>query len=85
MIAKAFDWLDARTGIKQWAQAKKAQAVPAHSFFFCFGGISLLIIILQVLTGIFLLFYYTPDPKQALYSLDFLSKAVIAKDDCYDD
>ncbi len=76
MIAKIYDWLDARTGVRQWARAKKAQAVPAHSFFFCFGGISLLIIILQVLTGIFLLFFYTPDPKEALNSLDYLSNEV---------
>lgn len=76
MTAKIYDWLDARTGIKQWAEAKKAQAVPAHSFFFCFGGISLLIIILQVITGIIMLFFYTPDPKEALNSIDYMSNEI---------
>ena len=51
MMAKFSDWLDARSGLRTWLRAKKAQAVPAHSFFFCFGGISLLIIILQVVGG----------------------------------
>ena len=50
--------------------------MPAHSFFFCFGGISLLIIILQVITGIFMLFFYTPDPKEALNSIDIMSNEV---------
>ncbi len=76
MMARVYDWLDARTGICQWVQSKKNQAVPAHSFFFCFGGISLLIIILQVMTGIFLLFFYTPDPTKALSSLDYISNEV---------
>ena len=76
MIAKVSDWLDARTGIKQWWNAKRAQAVPGHSFFFCFGGISLLIIILQVISGVFMLFFYTPDPKEALNSLDLMSNEV---------
>jgi len=76
MIAKIYDWLDTRTGLKQWAEAKKAQAVPAHSFFFCFGGISLLIIMLQVITGVFMLFFYLPDPKEALNSIDLMSNEV---------
>ncbi|MCP4326928.1 MAG: cytochrome b6 [Alphaproteobacteria bacterium] len=76
MMARVYDWLDARTGIKQWAETKKVQAVPSHSFFFCFGGISLLIIMLQVITGIFMLFFYTPDPKEALNSLDYMSNEV---------
>ena len=76
MMAKFSDWLDARSGLRTWLRAKKAQAVPAHSFFFCFGGISLLIIILQVVGGIFMLFYYTPDPKEALNSIDYMSNEV---------
>ncbi len=76
MTAKGSGWLDARTGIKQWWEAKRAQAVPAHSLFFCFGGISLLIIILQLITGVFMLFFYTPDPKEALNSLDLMSNEV---------
>ena len=76
MMAKVYDWLDARTGLVQWVNAKKAQAVPAHSFFYCFGGISLLIILLQVITGTFMLFFYTPDPKEALNSIDAMSNEV---------
>ena len=73
MISRVYDWLDERTGIKETVRQKKAQAVPGHVFMYCFGGISLFIIILQVLTGIFMLFYYTPHPELALKSIELMS------------
>ena len=76
MISKAYDWLDERTGIKEAVRRKKAQAVPSHFYFYCFGGISLFIIILQVLTGGFMLFYYTPHPELALKSIEHMSNEV---------
>jgi menaquinol-cytochrome c reductase cytochrome b subunit len=76
MISRVGGWLDARTGIKEWARTKKAQAVPSHTFFYCFGGISLFIIFLQVITGIFMLFFYTPNTQEALSSIDYMSNEV---------
>jgi len=76
MIAKAYDWLDERTGIKERLRQKKGQAVPGHVYFYCFGGISLFIILLQVLTGVFMLFFYTPEPELALKSIEYMSNEV---------
>ena len=76
MISRVGDWLDTRTGIKEWARNKKAQAVPSHVFFYCFGGISLFIILLQVFTGIFMLFFYTPNTLEALKSIETMSNDV---------
>lgn len=76
MISRVADWLDARTGFRERIRAKKAQAVPSHSFFYCFGGISLFIIILQVLTGIFMLFFYTPNTLEALKSIEYMSNEI---------
>lgn len=73
MIARVYDWLDERTGIKDRIRRKKAQAVPGHVYFYCFGGISLFIIALQVMTGIFMTFYYTPHPEMALNSINQMS------------
>ncbi len=76
MISRVGDWLDTRTGIKEWVRKKKAQAVPSHVFFYCFGGISLFIIFLQVFTGIFMLFFYTPNTLEALKSIEVMSNEV---------
>jgi len=76
MISRVGDWLDTRTGIKEWVRTKKAQAVPSHVFFYCFGGISLFIILLQVATGIFMLFFYTPNTQEALTSIEYMSNEV---------
>ena len=76
MISRVYDWLDERTGIKEAVRRKKAQAVPGHFYFYCFGGISLFIIILQVLTGFFMIFFYTPHPELALKSIEYMSNEV---------
>lgn len=73
MIAKIYDWLDERAGIKEKIRAKKAQAVPGHMYFYCFGGVSLFIIFLQVVTGIYMLFFYVPHPELALKSIEQMS------------
>ena len=62
---------------KEQIRLKKRQAVPSHvNFFYCFGGLSFVLIILQVVTGAFMLFYYTPEPAKALYSIEQMSNEV---------
>ncbi|MEO5330984.1 MAG: cytochrome b N-terminal domain-containing protein [Magnetococcus sp. YQC-5] len=79
MMAHSFvKWLDARTGLLTTLNQKKAQAVPAHmSFFYCFGGISLLIILMQLVTGIYMTFYYAPHPHEALRSIEAMSNGSV--------
>lgn len=63
--------------IRNKVRLKKGQAVPAHvNFFYCFGGISLFLIILQLFSGVFMLFFYTPEPEKALLSIAHLSNEV---------
>jgi quinol-cytochrome oxidoreductase complex cytochrome b subunit len=63
--------------LKEQIRLKKAQAVPSHvNFFYCFGGLSFALIILQVVTGVFMLFYYAPEPDKALYSIERMSNEV---------
>jgi len=65
------------TWLQERIRLKKAQAVPAHmNFFRCFGGLSFFLILLQLFTGIFVLFFYTPEPEKALESINYMSNEV---------
>lgn len=70
-------WLDERTGLKRYWANKKGLLIPDHvNFFYCFGGISLSIIILQLLTGLFITFFYVPKPEDAFNSILRMSNQV---------
>lgn len=63
--------------IQNKIRLKKGQAVPSHvNFFYCFGGVSLFIILLQLFSGIFMLFFYSPEPEKAYLSIQHLSNEV---------
>ena len=66
-MSKVIEWVDSRTGISELLDdevfSKKAPRLAKwYEFFGCFGGMSLILFIVQVLTGTFLLIYYTPSP-----------------------
>ncbi|MCF6158293.1 MAG: hypothetical protein E3K32_06930 [wastewater metagenome] len=46
------------------------------SWFGCMGGLSLLAFIIQLSTGIFLMFYFIPTTKDALTSIQYVSHSV---------
>ena len=63
--------------IKEQVRLKKGKPIPAHvNFFYCFGGISLFLILIQLVSGVFMLFFYTPEPENALLSIAHLSNEV---------
>src|SRR5688500_45246 len=67
-------WLDERLGINTlWDLARKKE-VPhhRHSVWYYFGGMSLFLFIVQVVTGILLLLYYRPDAENAYESVQFI-------------
>lgn len=69
--AKVSEW------IRNRIRLKKGQAVPSHvNFFYCFGGISLFLILLQLASGVFMLFFYTPEPTKAFLSVANISNEV---------
>lgn len=70
-------WLDERAGLKRYWTNKRGLLIPDHvNFFYCFGGISLSIIILQLLTGLFITFFYVPKPEDAFNSILRMSNQV---------
>jgi len=57
------NWLDDRFPFTKAVDEAMYQRVPnyANAFYYCFGGMVFILIALQLLTGIFLAFYYVPD------------------------
>jgi len=76
------DWLDARFPFTETVDESMTQRVPnyANAFYYCFGGMVFILIVLQIVTGIFLAFYYVPDgagnPAPAYTSVNFIMNHV---------
>ncbi len=76
---KVFDWLDERLSLSELGALASHKTVPQHaqSFWYYWGGISLFLFIVQLLTGILLLVYFRPGKesydsvRQITYDIDF--------------
>ncbi len=57
------DWLDQRFPFTQSVDEALYQRVPnfANAFYYCFGGMVFVLIVLQLVTGVLLAIYYVPD------------------------
>jgi len=70
----AFLWLDERLGLSTIIGLAKKKEVPLHrhSVWYYFGGMSLFLFSVQVVTGILLLLYYRPSSEGAFESVQFI-------------
>jgi cytochrome b6 len=78
LLQSIYSYLDSRfmlSGLMEFAKKKK---VPEHkhSFWYYFGGICLFLFVIQVLTGILLLLYYTPSVDSAHESIQYIMSQV---------
>lgn len=63
--------------VRERIRLKKERPIPAHvNFFYCFGGLSLVLILVQLVTGLLMVFFYDPRPETALHSIRVLSNEV---------
>ncbi len=71
-------WLDERLDLGAIGEFVSHKTVPRHSatMWYYFGGITLFLFVLQVLTGILLLLYYRPSPTEAYESVQFIMTRV---------
>jgi ubiquinol-cytochrome c reductase cytochrome b subunit len=70
-------WLDQRTGLVTMTKDFLTEDVPGGaSYWYAFGSATVFALMLQVATGIFLCFYYTPSTATAWESTDYLIKHV---------
>ncbi len=76
------EWLDERYPFTKAVDEALYQRVPnfANAFYYCFGGMVFILIVLQLLTGILLALYYVPDasgsPAPAYASVNFIQNSV---------
>lgn len=67
-------WLEERLGLSDVREFIAHKTVPVHSgtMWYYFGGITLFLFVIQVLTGILLLLYYRPTTTEAYESVQFI-------------
>ena len=73
-VEKLYNWFDSRFKLGAFVEYMGHKVVPVHghSVFYYFGGISLFLFVVQVLTGILLLMYYRPGADSAYESVRFI-------------
>jgi cytochrome b6 len=71
-------WLDDRIGFSAIMPLLRKKEVPIHrhSFWYYIGGMALFLFLLQIASGILLLFYYRPSAEEAYESVQFLMSEV---------
>ena len=68
------EWLDERLSVSALAEIAQKKEVPVHrySIWYYFGGMTLFLFVVQVVTGILLLLYYRPSAENAFESVQFI-------------
>ena len=68
------DWFDERLSISAVSEIARKKEVPLHrhSIWYYFGGMTLFLFVVQVVTGILLLLYYRPSAENAFESVQFI-------------
>ena len=78
MRTKTFTWLNDRLGLDGIREFAAHKTVPVHSAtrWYYFGGITLFLFGIQVVTGLLLMFYYRPTVAEAFDSVRFIMTRV---------
>ena len=71
---KTFAWFEERLALASMRKFLAHKTVPVHAgtVWYYFGGITLFLFVIQVLTGTLLLLYYRPSPGEAYESVQFI-------------
>jgi ubiquinol-cytochrome c reductase cytochrome b subunit len=72
------NWLDARfPATKMWKEHLSEYYAPKNfNFWYFFGSLALLVLVLQIVTGIFLTMNYKPDAATAFASVEYIMRDV---------
>jgi len=76
--AKALNWVDARFPLsKLWNdQWGKYYAPKNFNWWYIFGSLAMLVLVIQIVTGIFLVMHYKPDANLAFASVEYIMRDV---------
>ncbi len=71
-------WIDARFPMtKMWEEHLSKYYAPKNfNFWYFFGSLALLVLVLQIVTGIFLTMHYKPDGEMAFISVEYIMRDV---------
>lgn len=75
---RLWTWMDERVGLADLEKLAHKKQVPVHRHrvWYYFGGMTLFLFAIQVITGILLLLYYRPSAEEAYESVQFLMAEV---------
>jgi len=75
---KALNWIDARFPLSAtWkAHVSEYYAPKNFNFWYAFGSLALLVLVIQIVTGIFLVMHYKPDATLAFASVEYIMRDV---------
>ncbi|MFZ1180480.1 MAG: cytochrome bc complex cytochrome b subunit [Herbaspirillum sp.] len=76
--AKVLNWVDARFPLTStWkAHLSEYYAPKNFNFWYAFGSLALLVLVIQIVTGIFLVMHYKPDATLAFASVEYIMRDV---------
>jgi ubiquinol-cytochrome c reductase cytochrome b subunit len=76
--AKALNWVDARFPLsKLWYDQWGRYYAPKNfNYWYIFGSLAMLVLVIQILTGIFLVMHYKPDANLAFASVEYIMRDV---------
>ena len=77
-LARVWQWVDDRVGLSALGPLARKKTVPVHkhTVWYYLGGMAFFLLLLQVATGVLLLFYYRPSAGEAFESVQFLMAEV---------
>ena len=78
VLTGLLDWTDARfPATKMWKEHLGEYYAPKNfNFWYYFGSLALLVLVLQLVTGIWLAMYYKPDAEGAFRSVEYIMREV---------
>jgi hypothetical protein len=78
LTLRAVAWVDDRYQIAEPLSKVLAKPVPrfALKWYYCLGGITAFLFVVQAVTGIMLAFYYKPTPEAAFASIQYIETQV---------
>ncbi|MBC7405191.1 MAG: cytochrome b N-terminal domain-containing protein [Cytophaga sp.] len=78
VIDKALNWVDSRFPLtKLWNDQWGNYYAPKNfNFWYIFGSLAMLVLVIQIVTGIFLVMHYKPDAGMAFASVEYIMREV---------
>jgi ubiquinol-cytochrome c reductase cytochrome b subunit len=78
VAAKALNWVDARFPLsKLWNDQWGSYYAPKNfNWWYIFGSLAMLVLVIQIVTGIFLVMHYKPDATLAFASVEYIMRDV---------